>query len=92
MQNDQIAEQAQRHVRAIRGFYYNLVTYLFVNILLFIVDYITSPGDWWFYWVSLGWGFGLIIQAWSVFGKSQMFGSEWEKKKIQDYIDRNEKK
>lgn len=89
MENDPKMEDALRHVRAVRSFYFNLVTYLFVNVLLFVVDYLTSPDSYWFYWVTIGWGFGLVIQAWTVFGKSQMFGSDWEKKKIQDYMDKH---
>lgn len=90
-QNNPKYQEAQKHVRAERGFYINLVTFLIINAFLIIFNYITSPGNWWFYWVTLGWGIGLAFQAWGVFGKSQMFGSDWEEKKIQKYMDKNNK-
>lgn len=55
-QNNPKYQEAQKHVRALRGFYINLVTYLIINAFLVVFNYLTSPGNWWFYWVTLGWG------------------------------------
>lgn len=90
-QNSPGYQDAQKHVRAVRAFYINLVSFVIINIFLALFNFITSPGSWWFYWVTFGWGIGLAFQGWSVFGKSQMFGSDWEEKKIQDYMNKHNK-
>jgi hypothetical protein len=33
------------------------------------VNVTVTPKVWWFYWVALGWGFGLIAHGWCAFGK-----------------------
>ena len=45
----------------------HLFAYLAVVLLLFAVNYTETPKVWWFYWVALGWGAGLIPHAWSAF-------------------------
>ncbi|MBT4277889.1 Pr2TM family membrane protein [Candidatus Falkowbacteria bacterium] len=41
-------------------FYVHLVVYVLVNILLIVVNLITTPENLWFYWPILGWGIGII--------------------------------
>ena len=36
-------------------------------LLLFFVNLTVTPKVWWFYWVALGWGAGLIPHAWCAF-------------------------
>lgn len=52
-----------------RGFVVHLFAYSAVISLLFVVNLTTTPGRWWFYWVALGWGIGILAHAWGVFGK-----------------------
>jgi hypothetical protein len=47
----------------------HLFAYLAVVLLLFFVNLTVTPRVWWFYWVALGWGAGLIPHAWSAFGR-----------------------
>ncbi|MBL8008555.1 MAG: 2TM domain-containing protein [Ignavibacteria bacterium] len=82
-------EDARKRVKALKGFYSNLVTYIIVNTFLAIINIITSPGHYWFIWVVIGWGIGLAFQAFSVFGKNVLFGREWEERKIKEYMDKN---
>ena len=82
-------EEARKRVKAVKNFYSNLVTYLIVNLFLAILNLITSPGHWWFIWVVLGWGIGIAFQAYNVFGKNALFGSEWEERKIKEYMEKN---
>jgi hypothetical protein len=55
----------------VRGFAVHLFAYVAVIALLFVVNLVTSPDSWWWYWVALGWGLGLAANAWAVFGKSR---------------------
>lgn len=89
MNNDPRYEEARKRVKALKGFYANLVAYVIINSFLAAVNLLTSPQRLWFLWVVLGWGIGIAFQAYSVFGKNAMFGSEWEEKKIKEYMDKN---
>jgi 2TM domain-containing protein len=50
-----------------RSFTVHLFAYTAVVLLLFFVNLTVTPKAWWFYWVALGWGAGLIPHAWSAF-------------------------
>ncbi|MGA7456637.1 MAG: 2TM domain-containing protein [Methyloceanibacter sp.] len=50
-----------------RSFTVHLFAYVATVLLLFFVNLTVTPNAWWFYWVALGWGAGLIPHAWSAF-------------------------
>ena len=52
-----------------RGFSVHLFAYVAVIVLLFVVNLTATPERWWFYWVALGWGAGVLAHAWCVFRK-----------------------
>ncbi len=58
-----------------RGFTVHLFAYVAVIALLFVVNLVATPHSWWFYWVALGWGAGIVANAWAVFGRSRPKGS-----------------
>ena len=89
MEQDEKQKRARRKVKELKGFYSNLFTYLVVNIVMIIINLVTSPNRLWFYWVSVFWGIGLIFHAYSVFGKNKMLGDEWEEKKVKEYMDKD---
>ena len=85
--NDEKYEEAKRRVKELRDFYKNLLTYVGVNILLIIINLITSPGSLWFYWVTIFWGIAILLHASRVFIlKGKFLGKEWEKKKIKEMM------
>jgi hypothetical protein len=45
------------------GFRLHLIIYVAVNVLLLVVNLLTSPDKLWFYWPLLGWGIGLAGHA-----------------------------
>jgi hypothetical protein len=52
-----------------RSFTVHLFAYLLTVLILFFVNLTVTPKAWWFYWVALGWGAGLIAHGWFAFGK-----------------------
>lgn len=80
-------QRAKERVGALRGFYIHLTVYVIVNLFLFLLDVLTSPGSLWFYWVLLGWGIGLAVHAAYVFGIGRWLGPDWEEKKIKETMD-----
>jgi hypothetical protein len=67
------AQDTDRRRTARSTFGAHLTTYLFVNLLLFIVD-AQSPGAWWFHWPLIGWGIGVASHAWQAFGGADASG------------------
>jgi hypothetical protein len=55
--------------RKARAFTVHLFAYVAVVLLLFFVNLTVTPKVWWFYWVALGWGAGIVPHGWCAFGK-----------------------
>jgi predicted membrane channel-forming protein YqfA (hemolysin III family) len=52
-----------------RSFTAHLFAYLATVLILLFVNLTVTPKVWWFYWVALGWGAGIIAHGWCAFGK-----------------------
>ena len=90
--NDKKYEKAKKRVEELKSFYGNIATYVAVNAILIIINLVTSPGSLWFYWVTIFWGIGILIQASKVFiFKGKFLGEEWEEKKIKEILEKEEK-
>jgi len=88
---DERYKEARSRVNDLRSFYRNLLTYLLINVVIVIINLVTSPNRLWFYWVTIFWGIGLLFHAMSVFlGKGRLLGKEWEEKQIKKIMDRQD--
>ena len=63
-----IEKEVREEVEEIKGFYIHLGLYALINVLLIIVNLITTPGTFWAIWPLLGWGVGLGFHAIATFG------------------------
>jgi len=82
-------KEAIAYVGRLKDFYRHLISYIFVNILLIIINLITSPHHLWFLWVLLFWGVGVFIQGVKLFMPvHKLFSKSWEERKIRDYLDK----
>jgi sensor histidine kinase YesM len=80
--------KAKKRVEELRGFYGNLISYCCVIPLLIFINLRFSPDFHWFWFSAGGWGFGLIMHAFKVFG----YGENWEERKIQEILKKEENK
>ncbi|WP_299665643.1 2TM domain-containing protein [uncultured Polaribacter sp.] len=107
MNQDFIQEQnylrVKKKVKAIKGFYVHLVVYILVNIFIsgIIIFGLTRDGDssfsealsnfgvysTWFFW-----GIGMFFHWLGVFGFKSIIGSKWEERKIQQLLDKENKR
>lgn len=87
MDQQESYERAKKRVEDIKGFYIHLLTYVVVNAFLLILNYLTSPGQYWVKWPIFGWGIGIVMHALSVFGTGRFMGREWEERKIREIMD-----
>jgi len=65
--NHDAYRRAKQRVEAKLGFFIHLTVYTGVNLLLIMINLLTSPGHLWFYWPLIGWGIGLFFHALKVF-------------------------
>ncbi len=78
--------RALNHVDELKGFYYSLISYCLVIPFLIFINYRTSWDFQWFWFPMFGWGIGLAIQAFRVFVNDGAFGRDWEKRKMEEYM------
>jgi hypothetical protein len=60
---------AIRRLRAKRMFIQSLAVYVVVNTFLVVVWAMGGRGYFWPAWVMAGWGVGLALQAWHLYGR-----------------------
>lgn len=91
LQNNPRYADAKKRVNEIREFYQHLWTYIGINVVLFLINLITAPGVWWFYWVTVFWGIGIIMHAVTTFGTNRIMSQDWEERKIKEMLDKEKK-
>jgi len=80
--------RAKKRVEQLRGFYGNLISYCCVIPILIFINLTYVPQFHWFWFSAGGWGFGLIMHAFKVFG----YGAGWEERKIQEILRKQDEK
>ncbi|MEP6261737.1 MAG: 2TM domain-containing protein [Gillisia sp.] len=80
--------KAKERVKDIKEFYGNLISYCIVIPFLIFINYYTYWHFQWFWFPLFGWGLGLTIHGFSVFG----YGSNWEERKIAEIMAKEKQK
>ena len=78
--------RARKHVDEVKEFYYSLISYVVIIPFLAFINYWTFWGYQWFWWPMLGWGIGLLFHAYKVYVNEGVFGRNWERKKIEEFM------
>ncbi|MDC1505931.1 histidine kinase [Winogradskyella sp.] len=79
--------RARKRVEELKGFYYSLISYVFViPFLIFIWYTYSSHTIQWFWFPMFGWGLSLVFQAYRVYIDNGALGASWEKRKIEEYM------
>jgi hypothetical protein len=82
---------AKKKVEALLGFYWHFAVYIVINIfLILLIGLNSSEGFSGFgpYATALFWGIGLVFHFLGVFGPDFLFGKDWQKRKIDEYMDK----
>ena len=79
--------RAKKRVDDLKGFYGNLISYCCVIPFLIFINYKTYWGFQWFWFPVFGWGIGIAVHAFTVFG----YGSNWEERKIREIMDKEDR-
>jgi len=80
--------RAKKRVEELKGFYANVISYCCVVPFLVFINLKFSPGFQWFWFSALGWGFGVAMHAFKVFG----YSSDWEERKIREILEKENSK
>jgi uncharacterized membrane protein len=80
---------AKLRVEEIKAFYVHAGIFVGVNAALFFINWMTHDDGWWAQWALLGWGIGLAIHAFSVFGPRSQAMMAWEKRKLAQLMSKN---
>jgi hypothetical protein len=80
--------RAKKRVDQLKGFYGSLISYCIVIPILIFINLRFSPQFQWFWFSAAGWGFGLLMHAFKVFG----YSSNWEERKIQEILRKEDNK
>jgi hypothetical protein len=66
--DEQLRRRAVRRLRVRAGFWSHLLMFLTVNTVIVVIWAVTSDGFFWPVFPIVGWGIGLIANAWDAFG------------------------
>jgi hypothetical protein len=83
-----VRDRAIKELKKRRDFHGHLLIYFLMNTFLVVIWAVTtSPGFFWPIFIIVGWGIGVVMNAWDVY-----FAEDFDEDDIQDEIDRLEHK
>ena len=91
-QREEAYLRAKKKLDKLVGFYWHLAVYIVINIfLILLIGLNRDDGEsfWSFstFATAIFWGIGLLFHFLGVFGPNFMFGKDWEKRKIKEFMD-----
>lgn len=87
--NENLREVAEKRVERKIKFKRNLYSYIFVNIILAIVNLVFTQEYWWFLWVVFFWGIGVLVDFLKAYVLFDKFDSEeYRERKIQEEMEK----
>lgn len=94
--------RAKKRVDELKSFYIHLAVYIAINLFLSIRQIITDLEDGFTlsesifeintYWIWIFWGIGILLHAFRVFGSHLLLGNDWEDRKINEFMNNDNKK
>lgn len=87
IRHEQALMVARKRVKEMRSFYVSATMYAVIIPVLWILN-LSIGGRLWAQWPMIGWGIGLTAQGLSVFAGRSFFGAEWEQKKVDEIMAR----
>lgn len=83
--------RAKERIGQVKKFYSELIRSVLVIVFLAGLNYYTNEWRYmWFLWAAFGIGIGLASKAVKIFGMNPIFGSDWEERKIREFMEEEE--
>ena len=80
--------RAKKRVEEIKGFFGNLLAYCLIIPILAYINWRTTNFPWVIF-PAIGWGFGLLMHGFRVYGYNLIMGRGWEERKIREYMSKD---
>ena len=93
---DELYNLAYKRVKRIKGFYVHSLVFVLVNAFIIFSNFNSNDNSseifmkWETWSTALFWGIGLAAHGLSVFGRDLFFGTDWEEKKIQEFMKKDQ--
>lgn len=85
--DQKLYNKAKKRVKDIKGFYTHLAVYCVIIPTIIFVNLNFEPHFHWFWFSTIGWGIGLFIHWFTVFGLNLIgVGQDWEENKIKELM------
>ena len=78
-----LRKRAIKRLKKRRDFFAHLIVYVMVNTFIVVIWAMTSKGFFWPIFPMVGWGIGVVMNAWDVW-----WGDDFAEDKIEREIDR----
>ena len=91
MSESELYSRAEKRVDEKMGFYRHLYSFIAVNIILIVINVLFSRGEWWFYWVTLFWGIGLVSHYLKTFVFFEKFDEKYRNQMIEKEMEKMRK-
>jgi hypothetical protein len=85
-------DEARRWVRRLRILYTVVGIYLVLSLMWFAIDMADGTESIWFYWPMLGTGVVVAVVAVVMLGVGGLFGADWERRRIDRYLERHDQR
>jgi hypothetical protein len=85
-------KEARKKVKAIRGFYFNLLVYIAAHLVFIYFNLIYNLQFNWFWYSILLWGIGMAVYGMIVFDSMPFMKRNWEEQKLRELIGNKEEK
>jgi|SRR5690606_4597480 len=83
--------KAKERVAELKKFYNSLTTFIVINLIFILINYMTNGFEYaWFWWVTIWWGVGVAFHGLKVFGLHLIFSKDWEQRKIRQFMEKND--
>ena len=91
MSESELYSRAEKRVDEKMDFYRHLYSFVAVNIVLIVINVLFSRGEWWFYWVTLFWGIGLVSHYLKTFVFFEKFDENYRDQMIEKEMEKMRK-
>jgi hypothetical protein len=93
MKNEDIYEEANKKVKAKKGFFYHLIAYVFTIGMLYVIMQFENNGEIFsVIIVGLSWGIGLVAHYFNAFGTENLeilgISPNWEEEALEKELER----
>ncbi len=89
--SDDLYKKAEKRADAKISFYHHLYSFVTVNIILFVLNAVFSWGEWWFYWITIMWGIGLLFHFLKAFVFAPKIDDNYRERMIEKEMEKMKK-